>query len=130
MACLMQQMNLSIKRIIALVVVTQLLTIMFFSDFHLGMGEHELGEKPHIHLSLNEHDHHQDTDHIDSLEVYAESLLHEHDHASEIHIHLNLIEADPTVQALLNLPVSEAFVSFNSAISSFGQKPLLPPPTA
>lgn len=126
----MQQMNLSIKRIIALVVVTQLLTIMFFSDFHLGMVEHELGEKPHVHLSLNEHDHHHDTDHIDSLVIDAESLLHEHDHANEIHIHLNLIEAKPTDQALLNLRASETFLSLNSAISSVGQKPLLPPPTA
>lgn len=126
----MQQRNLSIKRIIALVVVTQLLTIIFFSDFHLGMGEHELGEKPHIHLSLNEHDHHHYTDHRDSLVVYTESLLHEHDHASEIHIHLNLIEAKPADQALLNLLASEPFLSFNSAISSIAQKPLLPPPTA
>jgi hypothetical protein len=62
--------------------------------------------------------------------VYTESLLHEHDHASEIHIHLNLIEAKPTDQVLLNLPASETFLSLNSAISSVGQKPLLPPPTA
>ena len=130
MARSMFKLNFSTKKLFVSVVVFQLLAVLFFADFHLGMGEHELGEKPHIHLSLNEHDHHHYTDHRDSLVVYTESLLHEHDHASEIHIHLNLIEAKPADQALLNLLASETFLYFNSAISSIAQKPLLPPPTA
>ncbi len=130
MARSMFKLNFSTKKLFVSVVVFQLLAVLFFADFHLGTVKHELGEKPHIHFSFNEDEHSHDGHHTGSLLVDVESLFHEHDHASEIHIHLNLIEAKPTVQALLNLPASETFLSSNSAISSVGQKPLLPPPTA
>lgn len=125
----MQRLNTSIKKLISLVVVFQLLAVVFFADFHLGTVKHELGDKPHIHFSFNGDDHSHEGHHSDSLWLDAESFLHEHDHASEIHVHLNLIEAKPSVQPIFNPPASETILSFSSAIRSIGKKPLLPPPT-
>ena len=129
MAYSMFTLNLSTKKIIASVVVFQLLAVVFFADFHLGTVKHELGDKPHIHLSFNDDDHSHEGHHNNSLSVDMESVLHEHDHASEIHVHLNLIEAKPSVQPLFNPPASETVLSFSSSIRSIGKKPLLPPPT-
>lgn len=125
------QKSVTKTRFIALFVAFQLLTAMFLADFHLSFSEHQLGEKPHIHFSFDDHDHHHhDSEQLASLSSDVEPLVHQHDHASEIHIHFNLIEAKTTVQTLISSPHTEIIPAYDSAIRSFGQKPLLPPPTA
>ncbi|QCU90985.1 hypothetical protein [Thiomicrorhabdus sediminis] len=123
----MLKINSNTKKLIALILATQLLLAMFFANFHLGMTEHEFGEKSHYHLSLNDHNHHQDTDYFNAI---AESFSHEHHHAGEIHIHLNLIASTSSVLTPLIPPSSEVIPLLTSEIGSFSHQPLLPPPNA
>lgn len=121
----------STYKLIALLLAFQLVVVTLFANFHLGQTEHELGEKPHIHLSFNDHEHHGHMEHeAPSSTDNAQNIYAGHDHNNEIHIHLNLIEAKPSVHALAGSPSSEVIPILNTSIRSLGKKPLLPPPTA
>jgi len=123
----MLKLNLMTTKFIALFVATQFLAIMFFANFHLGMSEHDFGEKPHFHISMNMDDHHLQVNQDNS--EFSETMLQEHGQTSEIYVHLNLIDTTPSSHVLLNLHSSKTFLFFKTDINSFGQPPLLPPPT-